>query len=346
MPHRAAAHGGAGGRRTVTVGQYQVIKKIGSGAFSDVYAAVDLSSAAQSKVALKKLNISSRNEVAEAKREVAAMQQVEHFHIIRCHRQFMHDSWLCIVMDLADGGDLYGIVRSQKLLGRQTSRPAYFPEKSILSWFIQLACGLKHCHDHKLLHRDIKTKNVLLFQNSRFPGGFALKLGDFGLARSVRTDQGNLARTTVGTPLNMSPELMQNMHYSFESDVWSLGTVLYELCALQPPFLATTMKELRKLVIRTVPAEIPKLFSHAMRSLISVMLQKQRNRRPSIDDVLRLPDIRQSLSDNLDAQRAVRLGIASCYVHLYKLLCIYNQLCMCVINRAFAAGSRATPAHT
>jgi NIMA (never in mitosis gene a)-related kinase len=351
MPHRAAGQGGAG-RRTVTVGQYRVIKKIGSGAFSDVYSAEDGSCADRGKVALKKLNISNRNEVAEAKKEVAAMQRVAHFHIVRCHQHFMHDGWLCIVMDLADGGDLYGMVLSQKLRMRQTRSPAYFPEKSVLSWFIQLACGLKHCHDHKLLHRDIKSKNILLFQNSRFPGGFVLKLGDFGLARSVRTDQGNLARTTVGTPLNMSPELMQNLHYSFETDVWALGTVLYEVCALQPPFVADTMKELRKVVIRTVPAEIPTPFSRTMRRLISNMLQKQRIGRPSIDDVLKLPYIRQSLTDNLDAQRQVRYCLvvlpATCWLSLPAAHSFVSDCCyaVCVTSCASAAGSCAASART
>ena len=222
--------------------------------------------------------------------------------------------------------------RAQKLRLCHAKSAAYFPEKSFLSWFIQLACGLKHCHDHKLLHRDIKSKNILLFQNSRFPGGFVLKLGDFGLARSVRTDQGNMARTTVGTPLNMSPELMQNLHYSFETDVWALGTVLYEVCALQPPFLADTMKELRKVVIRTKPAEIPTQFSLTMRRLISSMLQKQRERRPSIDDVLKLPYIRQSLTDNLDAQRAVRKKLISPDVD-------WVCLCPCLCQTVAAAQS-------
>ena len=225
--------------------------------------------------------------------------------------QFMHEERLCIVMDLAEAGDLYDLIKSQRLLARRAARSSYFPEKSVLSWFIQLACGLKHCHDNKLLHRDIKSKNVLLFQNSRFPGGFVLKLGDFGLAKSVRTDQGNLARTTVGTPLNMSPELMQNQVYSFETDVWALGTVLHELCALQPPFMADSMRELRKLVIRSAPSEIPAQFSHTMRKLIATMLHKKRERRPKIDDVLRLPHIRQALTDNLEAQRAVRIHSSS-----------------------------------
>ena len=243
MP-RAAAEPRAGTSRQLIGSQYRIIKKIGSGAFSDVYSAEDYASAARTKVALKKLNISNRNEVADAKKEVAAMQKVEHFHIIRCHKMFMHDERLVIVMDLAEAGDLYEMIGSQRRLVRAAARGSgYFPERSVLSWFMQLCCGLKHCHDNKLLHRDIKSKNVLLFQNSRFPGGFLLKLGDFGLAKSVRTDQGNLAKTTVGTPLNMSPELMQNDSYSFETDVWALGTVLHELCALvSHPFPSSRLR--------------------------------------------------------------------------------------------------------
>ena len=229
------------------------------------------------------------------------------FHIVKCQKMFTHDERLCIVMDFADGGDLYDLIATQRRHIRQRGS-GYFPERSIVSWFIQLCCGLKHCHDNKLLHRDIKSKNVLLFQNSRFPGGFLLKLGDFGLAKAVRTDEGNMARTACGTPLNMSPELMQNLRYSFETDVWALGTVLHEICALESPFIASNMKDLRRAVIRTAPRDIPSSYSRTMKSLIHAMLHKKPERRPSVDDVLALPHIKAALAENLDAQRAVPVG--------------------------------------
>lgn len=67
-------------------------------------------------------------------------------------------------------------------------------------------------------------------------GGVILKLGDFGLARAVQTTDNYMAQTSCGTPYNMSPELMQSSQYSFASDVWSMGTVLFEMCTFEPPF--------------------------------------------------------------------------------------------------------------
>jgi NIMA (never in mitosis gene a)-related kinase len=91
--------------------------------------------------------------------------------------------------------------------------------------------AIKHCHDKKILHRDLKSQNLFLTKVG------ILKLGDFGIAR-VLSDTRSKARTVIGTPYYLSPEIIRSEGYSFKSDIWSLGVLLYEIAALQVPFNA------------------------------------------------------------------------------------------------------------
>lgn len=92
-----------------------------------------------------------------------------------------------------------------------------------------MCLAVKHVHDRKILHRDIKAQNVFMVKNG------LLKLGDFGIAR-VLNQTSEMAATVVGTPYYLSPEIVQSNKYGFPTDIWSLGVLLYEICALRPPF--------------------------------------------------------------------------------------------------------------
>ncbi len=80
------------------------------------------------------------------------------------------------------------------------------------------------------------------------------------------------ARTVVGTPYYLSPEIIQNKPYSFKSDIWSLGVVLYELCALKPPFDANSLQYLCLKIIKGNYNELPNVYSRGMKDLIKSML--------------------------------------------------------------------------
>lgn len=104
----------------------------------------------------------------------------------------------------------------------------------MLNWFTQICLAIKHTHDKKILHRDLKSQNIFLTKRG------ILKLGDFGIAR-VLSNTKSRAKTVVGTPYYLSPEIIRNEGYSFKSDIWSLGVLLYEIAALQPPFNAASL---------------------------------------------------------------------------------------------------------
>jgi len=109
---------------------------------------------------------------------------------------------------------------------------------------------MKHIHDRKIIHRDLKGQNVFLTKKG------IIQIGDFGIAKVLAATVAK-ARTCVGTPYYLSPEVVQSQPYSLSTDVWSMGVMLYEMCALRPPFDAKSLPMLSMAIIRGKYAEIP-----------------------------------------------------------------------------------------
>jgi NIMA (never in mitosis gene a)-related kinase len=111
---------------------------------------------------------------------------------------------LCIVMDFANGGDLQASIKAKyKDRERDGGTLKYWSEDHVLNWFTQICLALKHVHDRKILHRDLKSQNIFLTDRGM------IKLGDFGIAR-VLSDTRSKAQTVVGTPYYLSPEIIQS----------------------------------------------------------------------------------------------------------------------------------------
>ncbi len=131
-------------------------------------------------------------------------------------------------MEYCEVGDLASHIKQKAKKGET------FTEEEILNWFIQICIALDYIHGRKILHRDIKSQNIFLTTNH------TVKLGDFGISKLLESTN-EAAMTVVGTPYYMSPEVCENKPYTFKSDVWALGCVLYELCTLQHAFSASNL---------------------------------------------------------------------------------------------------------
>lgn len=154
-----------------------------------------------------------------------------------------------------------------------------FTETQIIDWFTQICLGLKHVHDRKILHRDLKCQNIFLTKTN------LIKLGDFGIARVLSSTREN-AKTMVGTPYYLSPEIVENRPYSFKSDVWSLGVILYELCSLRPPFDAQSVPQLMLKIAKGLYNPIPSHFSKDVKGLVTAMLNTDPAKRPTVNQIL------------------------------------------------------------
>jgi NIMA (never in mitosis gene a)-related kinase len=137
---------------------------------------------------------------------------------------------------------------------------------------------MKHVHDRKVLHRDLKTQNVFLTADGR------CRLGDFGVSK-VLNGTHNLASTAVGTPYYLSPEICENKKYDHKSDVWSLGCVLYELVSGAHPFDAASLKLLVAKITKGIYAPVPGV-SPEVSLAIKAMLQRDARKRPSVNELL------------------------------------------------------------
>uniref|UniRef100_A0A5F4WMQ2 non-specific serine/threonine protein kinase n=1 Tax=Callithrix jacchus TaxID=9483 RepID=A0A5F4WMQ2_CALJA len=178
-------------------------------------------------------------------------------------------------MEDCDGGDLMKRISIQ--------RGVLFSEDQILGWLVQISLGVKHIHDRKILHRDIKTQNIFLSKN-----GMVAKLGDFGIARVLNNSM-ELARTCVGTPYYLSPEICQKKSYNNKTDIWSLGCVLYELCTLKHPFEVSNLQQLVLKICQAHFAPVSPRFSYNLHSLISQLFKISPQDRPSINSILKRP---------------------------------------------------------
>ncbi|XP_040598189.1 serine/threonine-protein kinase Nek1 isoform X7 [Mesocricetus auratus] len=251
--------------------KYVRLQKIGEGSFGK---AVLVKSTEDSRhYVIKEINISrmSGKERQESRREVAVLANMKHPNIVQYKESFEENGSLYIVMDYCEGGDLFKRINAQK--------GTLFQEDQILDWFVQICLALKHVHDRKILHRDIKSQNIFLTKEG------TVQLGDFGIARVLNSTV-ELARTCIGTPYYLSPEICENKPYNNKSDIWALGCVLYELCTLKHAFEAGNMKNL---VLKIISGSFPPVslhYSYDLRSLLSQLFKRNPRDRPSVNSIL------------------------------------------------------------
>ncbi|XP_075842415.1 serine/threonine-protein kinase Nek3 isoform X4 [Microtus pennsylvanicus] len=200
---------------------YTVLSVIGQGSFGRALLVRQESS--NQKFAMKEVRLpKSFSDTQKSRKEAVLLAKMKHPNIVAFQESFEAEGHLYIVMEYCDGGDLMQKIKQQK--GK------LLPEDTILNWFVQICLGVNHIHKKRVLHRDIKSKNVFLTQNGK------VKLGDFGSARLLSSPMA-FACTYVGTPYYVPPEIWENLPYNNKSDIWSLGCILYELCALKHPII-------------------------------------------------------------------------------------------------------------
>jgi NIMA (never in mitosis gene a)-related kinase 2 len=139
------------------------------------------------------------------------------------------------------------------------------------------------------LHRDLKPGNIFLDEHQN------VKLGDFGLARILNPGS-VFAQTHVGTPYYMSPEQIQEKKYNDKTDIWSLGCIVYELCALRPPFRANNHFNLANTINSGKFERIPKIYSDELWVVIQHMITVNPDYRCSIDELHNLPIIKERIT--------------------------------------------------
>eukprot|EP00927_Polykrikos_kofoidii_P052887 TRINITY_DN4690_c0_g1_i1.p1 TRINITY_DN4690_c0_g1~~TRINITY_DN4690_c0_g1_i1.p1 ORF type:complete len:549 (+),score=100.70 TRINITY_DN4690_c0_g1_i1:160-1806(+) len=266
-----------------SISDFNELNLLGEGAYSAVYKVQRLADGqiyAMKKVKMPSL---SDKEKQNALNEIRLLASVRHDNVISYKEAFFDDRTrcLCIVTECADGGDLMAqITRNQK-------KKTHLKETDAWRYFLGLCCGLQALHSIRILHRDMKPANVFLH-------GSVVKLGDFNVST---VNKRGLCMTQTGTPYYASPEVWRDMPYDAKSDIWSLGCVMYEVLALEPPFQAKDMEGLYRSVLRGKYPAIPDCYSKELSEVISVCLQVNPRHRPSAEQLLQLPIVRRKASE-------------------------------------------------
>ena len=263
---------------------YKMVKLLGEGSYGKAY--LCQSEAENVKYVIKQIIIEgmSTQEQNETLNESTILAKLDHPNIIKFKEVFIAKRpkrTINIVTEFADGGDLGQKISAQK--------GHLMQENEILDYFTQICLAIKHIHDKKIIHRDLKSQNVFLTKSG------LVKLGDFGIAKGFKNTW-DKASTVIGTPYYLSPEIVNNKPYDYKSDIWSLGVLLYEMMALKMPFDAGSLPMLSLKIMRGNYPPPPSCFSQDLRNLVSQLLATDPAKRPKVDDILKNPIIKNRIS--------------------------------------------------
>ena len=264
-PARSGSMGGG-------LADYHVLECIGEGSFGKVYKG--RRRFCGQIVAIKFIPTLGRTvaELAALRQEIEILRTLQHENIVLMLDYFETESEICVVTEFAQG-ELFDILEDDRSL----------PEEVVRSIARQLVQALHYLHSHRVLHRDMKPQNVLLGAGAR------VMLCDFGFARAM--SQHTTVLTSIkGTPLYMSPELVQELPYDHRADLWSLGIILFELFVGQPPFYTNNIYSLISLIVQQDVA-YPANMSANFKSFLSGLLTKRPEHRLAWPQLLYHPFI-------------------------------------------------------
>jgi NIMA (never in mitosis gene a)-related kinase len=267
--------------------KYKICKLIGKGNYGKAYLVKSLLDNNLYVNKIIDMSQFTKEQLENALHEAEILKSLQHPNIIRCIDFFVDEKKLCLVTEYADLGDLSKIIRYQILSGY------FFCEEIILNWFTQLCFAIKYIHSKNILHRDLKLSNIFLTSKGN------IKLGDFGIAKILSSKE-DLAKTLVGTPYYLSPELCLKKPYNHKSDIWSLGCILYEMMYLKHAFEADSIGELVMNILEgNYNLKINAGFNEDVINLLKSILVIDANKRPSIEDILQFKVLKKYITLNV-----------------------------------------------
>jgi len=240
---------------------YRLIREIGKGAVGIVYEAVD--DVNNKKFAVKSMATDKlkgnqeyeKNMINSFKQELKILRNLDHHNIIKIFGVEKTNNNIYLILEYANGGNLYEYLNFYK-----KNYKAPLTEQIVQFLVRQISKGIEYMHKNNVTHRDIKLENILLhfpqvqgavdYQSVKIEEAI-VKIADLGYAKELQGD--DVMKTICGTPMSMAPDIIKNYGnyksgsektYNSKVDLWSLGTITYELLFGVPPFFARTIEEL------------------------------------------------------------------------------------------------------
>nr|XP_020451431.1 serine/threonine-protein kinase PLK3 [Monopterus albus] len=248
---------------------YSKGKLLGKGGFARCYEMTDLSNNKMYAVkVIPQSRVSKPHQRDKITNEIELHKTLSHKHVVKFSHHFEDHENIYIFLELCSRKSLAHIWKARHTL----------TEPEVRYYLRQIISGLKYLHSKGILHRDLKLGNFFVNENME------LRLGDFGLAAKLETVEQS-KKTICGTPNYLAPEVLNRQGHGTESDVWSLGCVMYTLLCGNPPFETLDLKETYK-CIKEVRYNLPSTLSPAAQKLISGILQKNPSDRLTLDQIL------------------------------------------------------------
>ncbi|XP_059692965.1 serine/threonine-protein kinase PAK 3-like [Haemorhous mexicanus] len=251
--------------------EYTELETIGKGGFGTVCMAVE--TATGEEVAIKKISLAQESGSELCLNEIQVMRGNKHANLVNYLDSYLVDEELWLVMEYMDGGSLHDVIRETRMA-----------EGEIAAVSRECLQGLDFLHSKQVIHRDIKSHNILLGLDG------SVKLADFGLAAQLTAEQSK-RRSAVGTTYWMAPEIFTRKLYGPKVDIWSFGIVGIEMVEGAPPYRMKTSRTVQQLISSGGRPKLqkPRQQSAWLRDFLHCCLEREEDRRWSAQELLQHP---------------------------------------------------------